>query len=87
MEKKRYEIDMCSGPLVPKLLLFSLPLILSGILQLLFNAADMVIIGRFAETEELAERGLAAIGATAALTNSAYTLMTCVSAAPKPLKT
>ena len=69
MEKKRYEIDMCSGPLVPKLLLFSLPLILSGILQLLFNAADMVIIGRFAETEELAERGLAAIGATAALTN------------------
>ena len=69
MEKKRYEIDMCSDPLIPKLLLFSLPLILSGILQLLFNAADMVIIGRFAETEELAEQGLAAIGATAALSN------------------
>ena len=69
MEKKKYEIDMCSDPLVPKLLLFSLPLILSGILQLLFNAADMIIIGRFAATEELAESGLAAIGATAALTN------------------
>ena len=60
---------MCSGALMPKLLLFSLPLMLSGILQLFFNAADMVVIGRFSETEEIAELGLAAIGATASLTN------------------
>ena len=35
--KKSYEIDMCSGPLLGKILLFSIPLMLSGILQLLFN--------------------------------------------------
>ena len=60
---------MCSGALMPKLLLFSLPLMLSGILQLFFNAADMVVIGRFSESEEMAELGLAAIGATSSLTN------------------
>ncbi len=69
MNNKRYEIDMCADPLMPKLLLFSLPLILSGILQLLFNAADMVIIGKYAGTKELAEQGLAAIGATSSLIN------------------
>ncbi len=79
MDKKRYEIDMCSDPLLPKLLLFSLPLILSGILQLLFNAADMVVIGRFAETEELAEQGLAAIGATSAMINFFITVIMGVS--------
>ncbi|MCR4641311.1 MAG: MATE family efflux transporter [Lachnospiraceae bacterium] len=69
MKTRSLEIDMCSGALMPKLLLFSLPLMLSGILQLFFNAADMVVIGRFSETEEIAELGLAAIGATASLTN------------------
>ncbi|MCR5250158.1 MAG: MATE family efflux transporter [Lachnospiraceae bacterium] len=69
MKQKSYEIDMCADPLMPKLLVFSIPLILSGILQLLFNSADMIIIGRFAQTPELAESGLAAIGATAALIN------------------
>ncbi len=44
MEKtKSYEIDMCHGPLFQKILLFTLPLMLSGILQLLFNAAAGVI--------------------------------------------
>ena len=42
--KKSYEIDMCNGPLLGKLLLFTLPLMLSGILQLLFNAADVVVL-------------------------------------------
>ena len=37
---KKYEMDMCSGPLFGKILLFTVPLMLSGILQLLFNAAD-----------------------------------------------
>ena len=45
--KKSYEIDMCNGPLLGKLLLFTLPLLLSGILQLLFNAADIVVVGKF----------------------------------------
>lgn len=55
---------MCSGPLFGKILLFTLPLMLSGILQLLFNAADVVVVGRFAGNE-----ALAAVGSTGALTN------------------
>lgn len=63
-EKKSFEIDMCTGVLLPKILLFTLPLILSGILQLLFNAADVIVVGRFAGNESLA-----AVGSTSALTN------------------
>ncbi len=69
MNKRSHEIDMTTDPLFPKLLLFSVPLMLSGILQLLFNAADMVVIGRFAGSERMAELGLAAIGATSSLIN------------------
>ncbi|MCM1578437.1 MAG: MATE family efflux transporter [Ruminococcus sp.] len=65
MEKNsRYEIDMCSGPVLGKLLLFALPLMLSGILQLLFNAADIVVVGRFA-----GDNSLAAVGSTSPLIN------------------
>ncbi len=64
MKAKSYEIDMCNGPLFPKILAFSIPLMLSGILQLLFNAADMVVVGRFA-----GNTALAAVGANAALIN------------------
>ncbi len=63
-ENKKYEIDMCNGPLFGKILVFYVPLMLSGILQLLFNAADIVVVGRFAGSESLA-----AVGATSALTN------------------
>lgn len=63
-EKQSFEIDMCNGPLLGKLLLFTVPLILSGILQLLFNAADIVVVGRFAGNE-----ALAAVGSTGSLTN------------------
>ena len=63
-ETKSFEIDMCNGPLLGKLLLFTLPLILSGVLQLLFNAADVVVVGRFAGSESLA-----AVGSTSSLTN------------------
>lgn len=66
MKKKNFEIDMCNGPLLPKLLLFSIPLILSGVLQLLFNAADMIVVGQYAANSEDA---LAAIGATSSLIN------------------
>ena len=48
---KKYEMDMTQGTLLPKVLVFSLPLIASGILQLLFNAADMVVVGRWAGKE------------------------------------
>lgn len=62
--KKSYEIDMCNGPLLGKLLLFALPLMLSGILQLFFNAADIVVVGRFSGSH-----ALAAVGSTSALIN------------------
>lgn len=57
--KGRYEIDMCSGPILPKLLQFALPLMLSGILQLLFNAADVIVVGQFA-----GDNSLGAVGST-----------------------
>ena len=63
-KSSRYEIDMCNGPLLGKVLIFSLPLMLSGILQLLFNAADVVVVGRFAGNV-----ALAAVGSTGALIN------------------
>jgi len=61
---KKYEIDMCNGPILGKLLLFALPLMCSGILQLLFNAADIIVVGRFA-----GDNSLAAVGATTSLIN------------------
>lgn len=45
---------MCNGPLWNKILLFALPLMASSILQLLFNAADVVVVGRYAGKEALA---------------------------------
>ncbi len=60
----KYEMDMCNGPLFNKLIIFSIPLILSGMLQLLFNAADIVVVGQFA-----GETALAAVGCTGSLTN------------------
>lgn len=55
---------MLNGPLLPKVLLFVIPLALSGILQLLFNAADVVVLGRY-----VGESALAAVGSTTALIN------------------
>jgi len=60
----KYELDMCSGPILKKMLVFTLPLMLSSILQLLFNAADIVVVGRFA-----GDNSLAAVGSTTALVN------------------
>ena len=43
----KYTMDMCNGPLLKKIILFAIPLMLSGVLQLLFNAADVIVVGRF----------------------------------------
>ena len=56
--------NMISGPLLGKMILFSIPVILSGILQLLFNAADIIVVGKFAGDE-----CLAAVGSTSSLIN------------------
>ncbi len=64
MQKSKHTMDMCTGSILGKMLLFALPLMASGILQLLFNAADVIVVGRFAGKESLA-----AVGATTALIN------------------
>lgn len=61
---KSYEMDMCNGPLTKKILLFSIPLMCSGILQLLFNAVDMIVVGRYTGSA-----ALAAVGSTGSLIN------------------
>lgn len=60
----KYEMDMCSGPILSKILLFTLPLMFSSILQLLFNAADIIVVGRFA-----GDNSLGAVGSTSSLIN------------------
>ena len=62
--KSGYQIDMLHGPLAGKLLLFALPLMLSSLLQLLFNAADVVVVGRY-----VGKQALAAVGSNTALIN------------------
>lgn len=64
VKKEKYQIDMCSGSVLKKLVLFCFPLMCSGMLQLLFNAADVIVVGRFAGDEPLA-----AVGATSSLIN------------------
>lgn len=61
---QRYEMDMCSGSILKKILLFTLPLMCSSLLQLLFNAADIIVVGRFA-----GDNSLAAVGSTSSLIN------------------
>lgn len=66
MNKKlsSYEIDMTSGPMLPGIFRFAIPLALSGMLQLAFNAADVIVVGKFAGST-----ALAAVGSTGALIN------------------
>lgn len=61
---KSFEIDMCHGPLFRKMLKFAVPLMFSSILQLLFNAVDIVVVGRF-----VGHSALAAVGSTSSLIN------------------
>lgn len=64
MTAKKYEIDMLNGAILPKLLKLTLPLMLSSVLQLLFNAADIIVVGNYAS-----QNSLAAVGSTSSLVN------------------
>ena len=64
LKSNKYESDMCNGSSMDKLVSFALPLMLSGILQLMFNAVDIIVVGRFSGSE-----ALAAVGSTTALIN------------------
>lgn len=64
MKRNKYEIDMCNGTIMDKLISFALPLMVSGILQLMFNAVDLIVVGHFS-----GQQALAAVGSTTALIN------------------
>ena len=64
LRRRGYDIDMLNGPVLPRLLSFALPLMLSSMLQLTFNAADVIVVGRFE-----GDAALAAVGAPGALIN------------------
>jgi len=72
--KKRH-IDIANGPLLSNMLLFALPIMFMNILQLMFNASDMIVVGRFAGKE-----ALAAVGATGSLINLLVNLFMGLSA-------
>ncbi len=63
-KEQKYEMDMCSGPILGKLLMFAVPLMCSSVLQLLFNAADIIVVGNYA-----GDNSLAAVGSNSALIN------------------
>ena len=63
VKTKRYEMDMTSGNLFKKIVKFSIPLMLTGILQLLYNAADLIIVGQFSNEPN----ALGAVGSTSSL--------------------
>lgn len=64
MALRNQEMDMVNGPLFSKIVIFALPILAMNLLQLLFNAADMIVVGRFSGSE-----ALAAVGATGPLIN------------------
>ena len=64
MSRRMHEMDMCSGPLLSKMIAFAIPVVVTSVLQLVFNAADMIVVGRFAS-----EHSLASVGATTHLIN------------------
>ncbi|MBR6676188.1 MAG: MATE family efflux transporter [Clostridia bacterium] len=70
-KKKKKEIDLLNGPILPKIISYSLVIMATNLMQLLFNTADMVIVGKFAGNE-----CLGAVGATTALVSLFLSLFT-----------
>ena len=70
MKTNKYEIDMCNGSIMDKLISFALPLMLSGILQLMFNAVDIIVVGHFT-----GKQALAAVGTSTPIMNIAILLI------------
>ena len=60
----RYDMDMCNGPLLGKIIVYTLPIMLTGMLQLLYNAADVIVVGRY-----VGRTALAAVGSTGSFIN------------------
>lgn len=64
MAKSRFELDMSQGPILSNILRFAIPLMLANVLQLLYNAADLIVVSRWSGSE-----AMASVGTTGALTN------------------
>ena len=62
--KKNFEMNMCEGKIFGKLIVYAIPLVCTNVLQLLFNAADVAVLGIFVNDD-----AVAAVGATGALIN------------------
>ena len=69
-KSSKYEIDMTEGSILKKMLRFAVPVMFTGLLQLLFNAADIVVVGRFA-----GDAALAAVGASSSPVHLVVTLL------------
>lgn len=59
-----YTMDLTEGPILKKIILFSIPLVISSVLQLLFNAVDVMVVGKFA-----GDNALAAVGSNGPIIN------------------
>ena len=64
MQQTKKTVDMTEGPFFKKMLVFAIPIVLTGILQCLYNAADLVVVGQFR-----GDLAVAAVGSTGSLTN------------------
>ena len=61
---KTHEMNLTEGPMLRKLIVYAVPLILSGMLQLLFNTVDVIVVGKFVD-----EAALAAVGSCGSTIN------------------
>lgn len=64
MKADRRSMDLCNGPFFRKIIVYTIPIILTSLLQLLFNAADLVVVGRFGRPN-----AISAVGVTGSLIN------------------
>lgn len=71
---RNYEIDMCRGPIIKNLIRFAIPLVLSGVMQLLYSTADLVVVGQC-----VSDTALAAVGSTGSVTNLVIVLFSGLS--------
>ncbi|MCH5163565.1 MAG: MATE family efflux transporter [Clostridiales bacterium] len=66
---KSFEMNMSEGSLLKKIIIYALPLVATNVLQLLFNAADVAVLGKFIHDKSMADAAVAAVGSTGALIN------------------
>ena len=53
----KYKIDMCHGPLLKKIIQFAIPLMMANVMALMFHAADLIVVGRFASAKAMVVSG------------------------------